>query len=295
MIGFLILSGCDAPGSGTVGTGAEGLRVRAEGPAACPEEEGEKDPRSESPASPAPTAAGSQGTRRRRARRGCFPVPSSRPQMHATISTDSGKNPHNPPRPEIPTLGMSGWGGPVSLGRHNLHGAQVPAGLEHLTRGLPVRGAGATSRSSCTLPATGLRPALARAPGPCVPCRVAFRVRCAPWRLLPGAVAARDGGGRASETREGPELEGEESEAGGGGRGSRKCRSRVRPGSAPDLENSRCPCCGSRSSQPMALRGTGSRRGKKLGTRVSLDISGALGTRSRGLQKIDASACYPPA
>lgn len=44
MIGFLILSGCDTPGSGTVGMGAEAVRVWAEGPAPCPEEDGEKDP-----------------------------------------------------------------------------------------------------------------------------------------------------------------------------------------------------------------------------------------------------------
>lgn len=74
---------------------------------------GKKIPRSQSPVSPAPTVAGSQGTRRGRARRGCFGCLLQDPRrapLHATISTDSGKNPHYPPRPEIPTLGMSQGG-----------------------------------------------------------------------------------------------------------------------------------------------------------------------------------------
>lgn len=178
MIGFLILSGCDTPGSGTVGMGAEGVRVWAEGPAPCPEEDGEKDPPFSVPCQPSSNSGWLSGDKEREGKEGLLWVPSSRPQTCA-----SARNNFNRFRKEssLPTEAGNSYPGDVRVGRagvagageaqkYNLHGARVPAGLEHLTRGLPVRGAGATSRSSCTLPATGLRPlTLTRAPGPCFP------------------------------------------------------------------------------------------------------------------------------
>lgn len=232
-------------------------------------------------------------------------MPSSRPQTCAcarnnfnrfrkesSLPTEAGNS-----YPGAVRVGRAGVAGAEETQKHNLHGALVPAGLEHLNQGPPS--SGCRSNLSLILHAPGHWPA---ATDPHSDARSLLPLRSGGFQRTVCAMETVARGGR----NEGRRLEGvcdpRGARAGGrrvGGRRRRAWKQEMSfQGSSrlgPDLENSRCPRCGSRSSQPMALRGTESRRGKKLGTRVSLVISGALGTRSRGLQEIDASACYPPA
>ena len=140
-------------------------------------------------------------------------LPSSKPLMH--ISKDPGKNFHYSPMPEIPTMGMSGWGGLCPWGerRKPSPGPSVP--------GAPNPGSECRSNLALTPRAAGTWPAPrthSRA-GSLPPSTAAGWLPASGVHHgdgCPGAVAARGGGRRKSVTRGGQSARRRGGTTGGG-------------------------------------------------------------------------------